>query len=365
MYPASRRSFKPRHHPISPYLPRSVKSCHTTRSGCLGGSVSLSPNRSINPLPIAADVEASLVLDSAIRSRTDKISVKESTQLGTDGDNRIEKIDFEFEFARDGAGALTEATRIAFKDDVYREIIRLQKWAADLDWIEFSVPELKIIVSDRYSISKSLVPAWSGRPGYMEFPTWRVASRKAAILHELVHVFFPNGNRFLAEGLAVHLQDSLGGNPAFPNFGKPLHRNVCERLLEMAPRNFSGGPLSLGQIHLAELDLIPTPSPLTLRVGAELYGEDQRGQAFVYPIAGSFLQFLLETLGVERFRSLYTQTQLLPLVLNAGSPDRWSDVYCMTLAELENEWKSMIVSEFPVANCETFAETKFSVDQPK
>jgi len=327
--------------------------------------VSLNPKRSIDPLAIAADVKASRGSDSTARSRTGKISVKESSQLGTNGDNRIEKIDFEFECARDGAAALTEAQRIEFEDDVCREIIHLQEWAADLDWIEFPVPELKIIVSDRYSISKSLVPAWSGRAGYMEFPTWRVASRKAAIMHELVHVFFPNGNRFLAEGFAVHLQDSIGGNPAFPNFGKPLHRNVCERLLEMTPRNSSEDPLGLGQIHLAELDLIPTPNPLTLRVGAELYGEDQRGQAFVYPIAGSFVQFLLETFGVERFRSLYAQTQLLPLVLNAGSPDRWSDVYCMTLVDLENEWKSMIVSEFSVANCETFEETKVAAAQPK
>jgi hypothetical protein len=125
----------------------------------------------------------------------------------------------------------------------------------------------------------------------------------------------------------------------------------------MPPRNSSEDPSGLGQIHLAELDLIPTPNPLTLRVGAEIYGEDKRGQAFVYAIAGSFVQFLLETRGIERFRSLYTQTQLLPLVLNAGSPDRWSDVYRMALANLENEWKSMIVSEFSVANCETFAET--------
>jgi hypothetical protein len=163
----------------------------------------------------------------------------------------------------------------------------------------------------------------------------------------------------------VHLQDSIGGNPAFPNFGKPLHGNVCERLLEMTPHNSGEDPLGLGQIHLAELDLIPTPNPLTLRVGGELFGEDQRGQAFVYPIAGSFVQFLLETFGVERFRSLYTQTQLLPLVLNAGSPDRWPDVYCMTLADLENEWKSMVVREFSVANCETFEETKVAAVQPK
>jgi hypothetical protein len=314
--------------------------------------VNLNPNNPINPLVIAADVKASLGLDSAARSRSDKISVEESTQLGTNGDNRIEKIHFEFRCACNGRG-LTEAKRIEFKDDVCQEIRRLQKWAADLDWIELPVRELKIIVSGEYSISKSLVPAWSGRPGYMEFPTWRVASRKAAILHELVHVFFPNGNRFLAEGLAVGLQASLGGNPAFPNFGKPLHRNVCERLLKKMSPTSGDDPLGLGQVHLAELDLIPTPNPLTMRVGAESYGEDKRGQSFVYPIAGSFVQFLLETRGVERFRSLYAQTQLLPMALNAGSLDRWSDVYCNSLADLENEWKSMIAGEIFTANSET------------
>ena len=283
--------------------------------------MSLNPNRSIDPLAIAADVKASRGSDSTARSRTGKISVKESTQLGTNGDHRIEKIDFEFECARDGTAALTEAQRIEFQDDVCREIIHLQEWAADLDWIEFPVPELKIIVSDRYSISKSLVPAWSGRRGYMEFPTWRVASRKAAIMHELVHVFFPNGNRFLAEGFAVHLQDFIGGNPAFPNFGKPLHRNVIERLLEMTSPNSSEDPLGLRQIHLAELAWIGTPCPLTLRVAGEVYGEDQRGQAFVYPVAGSFVQFLIEAYGMEKFRALYAQTPLVPLAPNAGSLD--------------------------------------------
>jgi hypothetical protein len=322
----------------------------------LGGGVSLNPNRSIDPLTIATDMNASLELDSTTGSRNDRTSVKESDQFGSHGDNRIEKIDFEFECARDGAGALTEAKQAEFKDDFCQEITRLQKWATDLDWIEFPDPVFKTIISDRYKISKSLVPAWSGRPGYMEFPTWRVASRRAAIMHELVHVFYPNGNRFLAEGLAVHLQDSIGGNPAFPNFGEPLHGVVFDRLLEMTRSASDEDPLGLRQIHLAELDGIATPSHLTLRVGDEVYGEDQRGQAFVYPIAGSFVQFLIETRGIERFRSLYTQTRLVPLACNVGSPDRWLDVYRITLVDLEYEWKSMIVSEFSKTNCDTVAE---------
>jgi hypothetical protein len=181
----------------------------------------------------------------------------------------------------------------------------------------------------------------------MEFPLWRVLARKAAIAHELVHVFYPNGNRFLAEGLAVYLQAAIGGNPAFPNFGEPLHENVRRRFQEMAPAISRGDKQSLEHIHLAELDAIATPSPLTLRVGREVYGEEPRGQAFIYPIAGSFVQFLVETRGMDMFRALYRQTPLVPLAQNAGSPERWLDVYDAALNGLEHEWKAMIVDGFP------------------
>ena len=302
-------------------------------------------------------MKASLGLDLTTGSRTDRTSVKESAQFGAHGDCRIEKIDFEFECARDGARALTEARRAEFKDDVCQEIIRLQKWASDLGWIEFPVTQLKIVVSDRYRSSKSLVPAWSGRRGYMEFPTWRVASRRAAIVHELVHVFYPSGNRFLAEGLAVHLQDSVGSNPAFPNFGEPLHGNVFDRLQEMTKSASDGEPLGLRQIHLAELDGIATPSPLTLRVGDEAIW---RGSAR----PGLCLSHCRIVCAVPHRDTRHRKVSFALRTstacsngCNVGSLDRWLDVYGITLADLEFEWKSMIVSEFSMANCETFAET--------
>ncbi len=99
----------------------------------------------------------------------------------------------------------------------------------------------------------------------------------------------------------------------------------------------------LEQLHLADLDAIATPSPLTLRVGREVYGEDKRGQAFLYAIAGSFVQFLIETRGMENFRALYIQTPLVPLSQNAGAPERWCGRSIgVRLADLENEWKAMI-----------------------
>ena len=176
----------------------------------------------------------------------------------------------------------------------------------------------------------------------MEFPSWRVASRKAAIAHELVHVFFPSGNRFLAEGLAVYLQAEIGGNPAFPNFGRPLHELARELLHEMIPAFSPGHPDSLAQLHLADLDAIATPGPLELKVGGDLYGEEPRGQARIYPLAGSFVQFLIETRGLEQFRVLYGRTPLAPFEQAAGSRERWFDVYGLSFTALESEWKSLI-----------------------
>jgi hypothetical protein len=294
---------------------------------------------------------------SAIDPPSNATSIRtEVVKIAAKTGNRLRMIGFAFKNAERVDGCPRPAKQSEFRLDFCREITRLEKWAADLNWRGIEIPELRVVVSDRFKISKSLVPAWSGRAGNMEFPSWRVIARKAAILHELVHVFFPNGNRFLAEGLATYLQAAMGGNPAFPNFGKPLHENVRERFLEMAPAISRGGNRSLEQIHLADLDAIPTPSPLTLQVGQEVYGEEPRGQAFIYPIAGSFVQFLIETRGIRKLRELYVQTPLVPLTQNAGSPDRWLEVYSVALADLESEWKSMLCSQTVTSTEETLSD---------
>ncbi len=260
---------------------------------------------------------------------------------------------FQFEPAgEDARDELTPAKQDEFRSDFNRDLRRLGTWAAENDWSPAVVPRLQVVVSHKYRISKSLVPAWYGRAGCMQFPAWRVAARTAAIAHELVHVFFPNGNRFLAEGLAVYLQAEIGGNPAFPNFGRPLHAQARELMHRMAPAAARGGAMNFDCINLSALDDVATPNPLVLAVGQDFYGEDARGQAHVYPIAGSFVQFLVETFGLERFRTLYAQTPLMPSELNRGEPDRWIGAYGCPLADLERQWKSSL------------GECRPAIDQP-
>lgn len=244
-----------------------------------------------------------------------------------------------FEFAQ-RESPLTADQRIAFRDDFCRELARLEDWTDQCDWVPAAVSRFDVIVSDRFRISRSLVPSWMGFAGQMEFPLWRVADRTAAIMHELAHVFFPNGNRLLAEGLAIHLQDALGGNPAFPNFGKPLHDTARDKLRGFAPATLLED--TLAQFTLGDLDAIATPSPLTLRVGDTIFGQEPRGQGFIYPLAGSFVRLLLETRGMEHFRRLYALTPLVPGAHNAGSAARWADIYGSAFRELEGDWKAMI-----------------------
>jgi len=47
-------------------------------------------------------------------------------------------------------------------------------------------------------------------------PLPRVRENTGGLLHEIVHIYAPHDNRFLAEGLAVYLHATLAGNPAFP-----------------------------------------------------------------------------------------------------------------------------------------------------
>jgi hypothetical protein len=257
-----------------------------------------------------------------------------------DGVEEFAPSEFDLEF--EDIDELTPAHQQDFRADLARDLARLAGWTAKHDWAPLVVPRLQVVVSQRYRISRSLVPAWYGHAGRMEFPAWRVMVRKAAIAHELVHVFFPNANRFLAEGLAVYLQSEIGGNPAFPNFGRPLHEAARESMLAIAPRFARGNPKGLDNTVLANLDAIATPGPLELQVGSDFYGEEPRGQARIYPIAGSFAQFLVESRGMTAFRALYLQTPLMPLQQNAGSPGRWKDIYGLSLVDLEGEWKSLI-----------------------
>jgi hypothetical protein len=241
--------------------------------------------------------------------------------------------------------SLSPAQQDAFTADFARNLGLLKTWCVQEQWPPDVPPSnLKIFVSDDYKNAKSLLPVALGQRGRMEFPAWKVVAGEAPIMHELAHVYFPNGNRFIAEGLAIYLQAALGSNPAFPNFGRPLHELARELLLKMVPEFARSETGALEKVRLTDLDKIATPSPLRLRVGLNLYQDDPSGQAHIYAVVGSFAKFLIETHGIRRFRTLYDLTPLRAFERETGSPDRWRDVYGASLGEIETEWKANFYS---------------------
>ncbi len=161
---------------------------------------------------------------------------------------------------------------------------------------------IRIHVDSSYQISKALIPAYHGNRGFMEMPLHRVKSNNCALLHEIVHIYAPNDNRFLAEGLAVYLQDILGGNPSYPNFGNHLNDKARGRAFQIN--------------SLQSLDNIRTPASL---------GKGVEGTT-AYIIGGSFVGFLIEKYGLSQFKNVY----------ESGD---YSKIQGKTLQILENEWR--------------------------
>ena len=105
----------------------------------------------------------------------------------------------------------------AFQSEMQRARAKVREW-----WGATFEDSISIQTNTERVLSMALIPAWRGERGQMIFGAKRVDAGEAATVHEMIHVYAPNANRFLAEGLAVYGHDLLGGPPAYPNFGKSL-----------------------------------------------------------------------------------------------------------------------------------------------
>lgn len=210
-------------------------------------------------------------------------------------------------------GALSDRDRSRLASQLRTAVDKVCGW-----WGENYSGRLSVDISTQPGPSMALVPAWRGQRGHMLFRARVVSMGRAASVHEVTHVFAPNANRLLAEGLAVYAHEYLRGPPAYPNFGRSLHA---------AARPYTK------QVDIAALERIATPSQLQ---GSGLGGRE------AYLVAGSFVRFLIERHGIEKFRRLYAMTPMVPSERNAGSPGRWQAVYDAPLQRLAEQWRQHI-----------------------
>ncbi len=202
-----------------------------------------------------------------------------------------------------------------FKQTLRAAISNVCKW-----WGPTYTGPFTINIEDSTGPAMALIPAWQGNRGTMLFRTATTVAGRSAITHEVIHVFAPNANRFLAEGFATYGHQHLGGQAAFPNDGQDLHDAASE---------------FVDQTNLHLLDAIATPS----RLESTLLTERQN-----YIAAGSFMRFLIETHGMEKFRELYALTPLVPHVRNSGADDRWVGIYGVSRSTLVVAWQAKLAS---------------------
>jgi hypothetical protein len=213
-------------------------------------------------------------------------------------------------FACDGAQVLSDELTVGEAYAYCQQAVRERSKVAAF-WGPTWTEPLRVHVSSTYRISRALVPGHLGNRGFIEMPLRRARENTGALLHEIVHVYAPHDNRFLAEGLAVYLHARLAENPAFPNFGEDLPR--------LAGRSLSG------VTSLDALNAVRTPQPL----GSVM---DERT---AYILAGSFVGFLIERHGLTAFRTLY----------ETGDYQR---AYGTSLGALEHEWRAALGYTPPV-----------------
>jgi hypothetical protein len=199
---------------------------------------------------------------------------------------------------------------VAFQSEMQRARVKVREW-----WGASFEGSISIETNTDRVLSMALIPAWRGERGTMIFGAKRVNAGEAATVHEMIHVYAPNANRFLAEGLAVYGHDLLGGPPAYPNFGKSLD--------DIAAR-------SVNRDLAMALERTPTPNPLE--------AVSKEGEA----IAGSFVKFLIERHGMDKFRALYALTPLAPMQRDPGKPARWQQIYGESFEAMVDVWLAML-----------------------
>ena len=198
----------------------------------------------------------------------------------------------------------------AFQSEMERARAKVREW-----WGASFEGSIAIQTNTERVLWMALIPAWRGERGQMIFGAKRVDAGEAATVHEMIHVYAPNANRFLAEGLAVYAHDLLGGPPAYPNFAKSLD--------DIAGRSANR------ELAMA-LERTPTPNPLE--------SVSKEGEA----IAGSFVKFLIERNGMDKFRALYTLTPLAPMQRDPGGPGRWHQVYGQSFEAIVDAWLTVL-----------------------
>lgn len=107
--------------------------------------------------------------------------------------------------------------------------------------------------------------------------------KKTPYLHETVHILSPEfSSLWVREGLAVYLNDKLGGYPCFPNLGKDIDLSAMECLA--IPKN---------------------PLPYVGENGIPKIFQNNEERNKFYTLSGSFVKYIENKIGIQKFMVIY------------------------------------------------------------
>jgi len=151
----------------------------------------------------------------------------------------------------------------------------------------------------------------NARGGVVSLPIWHVRNKRAAIIHEVSHIIARKheNNRFFSEGLAVFLQYKYGEDrSALEYYKEPLNFSLDDLV-----RKYRDNLISLSYLKNNNDVFKNIDEPLTRKLP--------------YTEAGSFIKFLYEVYGSQKFQDLYSSWTL-----------NYEKVYGKKFKDLETEW---------------------------
>ena len=237
--------------------------------------------------------------------------------------------------------SVDEQVATRFKKQFLARKEMLEKHLVSTNFIPLFTGNIDVEVSSGQPFSEALLFAWEGRRGHMYFPVDRAKDGKAAILHELAHVHAPNQVRFLAEGYSAYLEEKMGNIKAFPTRG--LHSECSIAALD--ERKSALRAVSLVRFDGLSTEKTETGAFLGDHMGLEeaflpksAFMDNQR-RNYAYVVSASFVKFLIERHGEDKFKALYQQTPLTPHVATRADPVRYQQTFSgKLLTELQSDW---------------------------
>jgi hypothetical protein len=229
---------------------------------------------------------------------------------------------------------VTPSQSQAFQKQMIEDRKKLDQFFKKNGWPTFE-GKIRVIVFD-YSppLPHSQEFEWTFGPykGMFVIPARRVKEDKVVTIHEMTHIYAPNQGKMLTEGFAVYVQQlpNIGRLDVMPTFGKSLRENL------------KGCTKGLVNLRILDRESVPGIGKLADVIHPPQGCRIIELSILRYLVAGSFVEFLVENYGLDKFKALYDSTPMIPFTLTSLDGDRYQRFFGKSIENLQKEWEAWV-----------------------